>query len=375
MSENVTLEPIYLEDMKNSKVKKNAKDRASRRRGAREKLSTVEMMGRIAVGRDGIERFFKIKDLIAKGDYPNCKQMMRMFDVSLRTLRRDIQFMRDRGWPIKFDPQRNGFYFSEPIEGQMVRMTEAEIFALFIAQKATEQYAGTALYAPLQTAFSKLTMRLDNREKYTMQDLDAALSFRPFAPEIMDHERFKKLNEAIHQRRAVKFTYKKPGEKKAELRQVDPYVLTCADNTWYVIGYDDERKDFRTFALGRIQGSIEVGEKYEQVEFDVNEYLGKSLNMMKGDGDYEIVLQFDPWSTDIIRTRHWHGSAQITELPGGGSQMRMRLSALEEVERWVMSWGTHVTVMKPGILARRVATIAGDLAKRYAVEVEPQSCP
>jgi predicted DNA-binding transcriptional regulator YafY len=43
----------------------------------------------------------------------------------------------------------------------------------------------------------------------------------------------------------------------------------------------------------------------------------------------------------------------------------MRLSALEEVERWILSWGTHATVIKPEALAIRVGNIARQLSKRY----------
>jgi hypothetical protein len=61
--------------------------------------------------------------------------------------------------------------------------------------------------------------------------------------------------------------------------------------------------------------------------------------VMSGRGDYEVVIEFDAWATDQLRGRLWHSSQQVTELPGGGSRLRMRLSGLEEVERWVLSWG------------------------------------
>ena len=45
--------------------------------------------------------------------------------------------------------------------------------------------------------------------------------------------------------------------------------------------------------------------------------------------------------------------------------MTMRLSALEEVERWILSWGTHATVLRPQLLADRVRPIAAALVHRY----------
>ena len=52
-------------------------------------------------------------------------------------------------------------------------------------------------------------------------------------------------------------------------------------------------------------------------------------------------------------------------MPGGGSHMTMHLSGLEEVERWVLSWGTHATVIKPDALAKRIGKAVQELASRY----------
>jgi len=109
-----------------------------------------------------------------------------------------------------------------------------------------------------------------------------------------------------------------------------------------------------------------VGDKFQpDRNFDLNEYLSGSFTMLKGEGDFEVVIEFDPWATDMLRHRLWHQSQQIKELPGGGSHIKMRLSALEEIERWVLSWGTHATVIKPDSLAHRVGRIATKLANRY----------
>ena len=91
---------------------------------------------------------------------------------------------------------------------------------------------------------------------------------------------------------------------------------------------------------------------------------------MKGNGDHQVVIEFDPWAADVVRGRQWHSSQQVTDLPDGGSRMTMRLSGLEEVERWVLSWGTHATVIRPRLLADRLRSIAATLAHRYASPIQ-----
>jgi len=67
----------------------------------------------------------------------------------------------------------------------------------------------------------------------------------------------------------------------------------------------------------------------------------------------------------MIRGRLWRQSQQITELENGGCRLTMRLSVLEEIERWVLSWGTHATVVQPDRLALRVRVFSDRLMERY----------
>ena len=87
---------------------------------------------------------------------------------------------------------------------------------------------------------------------------------------------------------------------------------------------------------------------------------------MKGDSDHEVVIEFDPWAADVVRGRQWHSTQQVTDLPDGRSRMTMRRTCLEEIERWVLIWGTHATVINPPVLAGRLRSIATALVHRYS---------
>jgi predicted DNA-binding transcriptional regulator YafY len=241
------------------------------------------------------------------------------------------------------------------------------MFALMVASKAIEQYQATPFHQPLQMAFHKLTSQLNNQERYSLHDFESILSFRAFAPEITDLERFETITRASHHGRAIRFEYRKPGAPQSEMRHVHPYHVACLDNSWYLVGYDEARSDTRTFVINRICGSVFVGDKFPKpLNFDINKYLRGSFAIMKGEGNYEVVIQFDAWSTDVLRHRLWHSTQQITALPGGGCRLAMRLTGLEEVERWILSWGCHATVLQPASLRDRLAKIAQDLAAKYA---------
>ena len=134
-----------------------------------------------------------------------------------------------------------------------------------------------------------------------------------------------------------------------------------------MFAHDPSWKDVRTFALPRVSKPRLTGERFTKPEkFSPKKYLEDSLGVMKGKGDFEVVIQFDSWGSDLVQGRKWHESQEFRELSDGGSELRMRLSGLEEIERSVLSWGTHATVVKPKALADRVRKTAEELVRRYA---------
>ena len=76
-------------------------------------------------------------------------------------------------------------------------------------------------------------------------------------------------------------------------------------------------------------------------DFDPKQIFRASLGVMTGPGDYCVVIEMDAWLTDIIRCRRLHSSQQLTEMPGGGAQLRLRLVVWRRWKDTVLSWGPH----------------------------------
>ncbi len=314
-----------------------------------------------------------IFERIKEGKFPNCVGMARDMEVSLRTVKRDVEFMMERlRLPIVYDAQKYGFYFSKPVEKfPSLPMTEAEMFAMLVADKAIAQYHGTPFQKPLRMAFKKMMGQLDGEARYSLDDLEGALSFRPFAPENADLHNFQAITRAFQQHRPLEFDYKNLGAAKWQHRLVHPYHLACIENHWYLFAFDVNRQAMRTFSLSRLKGAkLGEGRFTKPRKFDADEYLKDSFSVFKGEDDYEVAIEFDVWATDLVRGRQWHRSQEFTELPGGCSRIRMRLNSIEEIERWVLTWGTHATVVRPKGLTERIRKIGEEFCRRYA-EAEP----
>lgn len=320
--------------------------------------------------RPPLRRIHFIHEQLQQGRYPNCPKLSRALEVkAVRTILRDIDFMRDQmGLPIAYDELAHGYYYMHPVE-QLPGMavTENEIFALLVAQKAVAHYRGTPFHRPLQSAYQKLAASLDAEAVVHLESLDQAMDIRVTGPEDLDEQTFLVVSRAVHQRRPLRFRYRKHAAKTMERRAVHPYQLLCANHRWYVIGHDLRRNAVRVFVLSRMRSpEVLEGTFKKPADFRVADFLKGSFGIFRGNNDYEVVVDLDRWGADLVRGRRWHASQAMTELPGGELRVRFHLDNLQEIEPWVLSWGTHATVVRPKALVDRLKVVAAELGKRYA---------
>ncbi len=162
---------------------------------------------RIPVSRPPLPRMEYIYQKIRTERRPNCSTLARALEVSPKTVQRDIDFMRFQlELPIEYDRLRHGFYFGSAVGAfPSLKITEAELVALFVARKAVEQYSGTPYQKPLAAAFKKLSSELENEVTFNWQELNNEVLFRPLGLAKHDLEVFAQAAAAVRQRRELEF--------------------------------------------------------------------------------------------------------------------------------------------------------------------------
>jgi proteasome accessory factor B len=243
-----------------------------------------------------------------------------------------------------------------------MEVSEGEVVALFVAQKALEQYRGTAFEKPLKTAFAKIAEGLNGRIGFQFEELEAAISFRGLGRSVADLELFEAVSGAVLASCELMFEYRKLQSARYELRRVQPYHLGCVENQWYLFGFDLARKQLRTFALPRMRNARATGIKFRRPpEFSLARHLGDSFGVFKGTGRERVRIRFDAFAARLVAEREWHPSQKIKELADGAIELTLTLGGLEEIERWVLSWGEHARVLEPLALAERIRAVARSL--------------
>jgi proteasome accessory factor B len=299
----------------------------------------------------------RIHQALQSGKFPNASTLAREIEVAAKTIHRDIEFMRDRlGLPVAYDSARIGYHYTEEVNAfPNIQITEGELFALVIAEKALQQYRGTSFEKPLLSAIKKMEQSLPDTISLNLADLQQTISFRTRAEPILDLKIFDALAKAAAHRQQIELAYRKPGQKETEPRLVDPYHLANINGEWYLFAYDHARKDIRTFMPARVQSVKPTGRTFERPhKFSLENRLRGSFGVHSGEGEHEIVIRFTARAGDYVREKKWHESQQLRELKGGGVELRMKLSSLMEIERWVLSWGGDAKVLKPRELAEAV---------------------
>jgi proteasome accessory factor B len=315
--------------------------------------------------RPPLERMMRIHTAIQSGRHPNATALAAELEVSTKTVQRDLEFMRDRmGLPLLFDYRLNGYRYTEPVEAfPTLQITEGELFALLVAEKALQQYRGTHFEKPLLSAFKKMASSLPDTVSLNLSDWDQSISFRTSAEPILKLDIFDALAQATAKHRQLALTYRKPGSRGTEQRVVDPYHLANINGEWFLFAFDHLRQDIRTFVPARVRAATLTGKTFTRpAKFSLEKRLRDSFGVHSGEGDFEVVLRFTGFAADYIREKRWHPSQQLKELKDG-VELRLRLSSFIEVQRWIMGWGGNVKVIAPKEL---IASVRGTAQKLLA---------
>jgi predicted DNA-binding transcriptional regulator YafY len=145
--------------------------------------------------------------------------------------------------------------------------------------------------------------------------------------------------------------------------------LGCVENLWYLFAFDMDRAELRTFALPRIRNVRASKTRFRRpVDFSIGRYLEQSFGVFARPTKtkHAIRIVFDAFAAPRIEERQWHPSQKIKQLRNGAVELSLTLGTLEEIERWILSWGSHAQVQAPVELKQRIAKTASDLSDVYS---------
>lgn len=318
---------------------------------------------RSGASRPAFWRMLEIHKIISLGKYPNCSTLARETELTPKTIQRDISFMRDQmGLPLEYDAVRHGYHYTEPVHDfPMLHLSRNDLVALFLARHALEPLRGTRLEHMLAESFRKIADACPGQISIAWHELDAAFSVKASGVLAADVTLFGDLLDAVRACREVSFDYHKLTGAGAEQRTVHPYHVGQIEHGWYLLAHDPMRGAVRTFALQRIM-NLRLLEKTftRDPGFNARDHLGGGFGVWSyGGGEkplHEVHIRFEGYAARVVAERQWHPTQAIRRLEPDGSVIEFQadLAGLEEITRWVLSWGSRAQVLGPPELKMRV---------------------
>jgi len=325
-----------------------------------------------ACGRSALERIVRIHERLGSEQQITAESIAREFEVSSRTIKRDLEFMRDRlGVSIVWDRTTQSYYCTQhhPLL-PLLRIDADEALALALAGKTFAAWHGSPLGRALTAALEKLAPIVGGAVSLPVDALQGLLFAVDDPAADAEHRHFATLLEAIHRRREVRITYRKPKANAAvETRTLHPLHLAYLEHRWMLVAHDVSRSAPRNFVLARIRDVQSTGGQFKPpATFDRETYLAGSLGRFVGDTVHDVRLTLDAEVAPYVRERAWHSSQKITERPDGSIEVSYRLNHLNDIERRILACGAHAEVLAPAELRERLRLTAAALHARYAAD-------
>jgi predicted DNA-binding transcriptional regulator YafY len=324
-------------------------------------------------GRSAFERIIRIHERLGNEHRVTAASLAAEFEVSPRTIKRDIEFMRDRhGAPIAWDAATHSYRYTRACDLlPLLRLDADEALALVLAGRTFAAWRGSALGRALTAALEKIASVVGGAVSLPSDALREFIFQPEPTPEaVAEHRFFAIVLEAIQRRRELKIVYRKPQARTAgEARTIHPLHLAFLEHRWMLVAYDVARRAPRNFLLTRIRETQATGTHFEPpANFDLNAYLRGSLGRFTGSGDYAVRIAFDAVAAPYVRENPWHPSQAVAEASGGGVEVSLRLNNLIDIERRVLACGAHAEVLAPPELREAIRASAAAMLARHADE-------
>ncbi|RBP41433.1 putative DNA-binding transcriptional regulator YafY [Roseimicrobium gellanilyticum] len=329
---------------------------------------------RRGASRPAFLRIMEIHKCIVAGNYPNCASLAAEIEVSEKSIQRDISFMRDQwGLPLEYDEVRHGYRYTKPVHDfPILQLSKDDLVALFLARHALEPLRGTVLEGMLTESFRKIADACPGIVSFQWQDLDEAFSVKAAGVLTADVTLFNQLLTAVGECKVVSFRYEGLKGKGKELRKVNPYHLGQIDHGWYLLAWDNARNAMRTFALQRISDVQVLEDAFvRDPNFKATEHLNRGFGVWSYDAHekaktYDVTIRFYDYAARIVGERVWHPSQSISKSGKDGAiEFKVRLPGLEEITRWVLSWGSKAVVLGPKELKDNVTRELNAMVRSY----------
>ncbi|MFQ3548601.1 MAG: WYL domain-containing transcriptional regulator [Armatimonadota bacterium] len=180
-------------------------------------------------------------------------------------------------------------------------------------------------------------------------------------------EIFKIINDSLIYGRVLKAHYRSRKDKLIKEYTLFPYAVTFRMHSYYLIAYCKEHEEVRTFRISRFISLAETNEKFEKPDnFSVEQYFKFSWGVYTGAKPVTARIKFDAEVADLICESKRSSTQVLFPQTDGSVIYQVSVCDIEELGRWVMSYGKYAEVLEPASLREYIYNNAISMAEKHS---------
>jgi predicted DNA-binding transcriptional regulator YafY len=286
------------------------------------------------------------------------------FEISLRTVYRDVKALMEAGVPIGSEAGK-GYFIVDGYHLPPVMFTQDEASSMLLAGKLVDKMADKSVRGAYESAMHKIKAVLNEAEKDHLQNLESNIEvFLRSRYEVKVREEFPdhfmtEIQRAVAKKEVLRIDYSNNEEEQTQ-REVEPIGIFYYSMAWHLIGWCKLRNGYRDFRADRIKTLVNTGKAFEGRNLiSLKEYF---QSMFQSNANLtKAVVVFDK---SVLRGRPLYGSISQTDL-GDKVRAEFMIDSVNVLARWLLGYGTAIEVEEPEDLRRSIAELVEELHEHY----------
>jgi len=310
---------------------------------------------------DRTERFYKIDHLFRDRRAVTLSLMMETLGVSKATVKRDLEYLRDRlNAPIVWDRSLRGYRYDQLGDvGERYVLpglwfNASEIHALLTMDQLLCDLQPGLLESHIEPLRTRIRLLLDEGD-HTHEDVSRRIRIDSQATRHVEPGIFQAVSVALLNRKRLHIDHLNRGSKGATTREVSPQRLLYYRNSWYLDAWCHLRNELRRFGLDAISHLDVLDKKAKEVPVNkLNAELSSGYGVFVSGGLSTAKLRFNPKIAQWISKEQWHEDQTGQFDKEGYYLLHLPFTNQTELAMDIMRYGSDVEVLAPKSLRTHV---------------------
>ncbi len=287
------------------------------------------------------------------------QQLSERFEVSLRTIYRDIETLLNAGVPI-IGEIGVGYSMMEGYRLPPVMFTQEEAIAFLMAEKIVDKYADTQNSKHFKSALFKVKSVLRNNDKKITEEMDNSISIVKNAKSELADKNLPFIMRSLTDKEALQITYTAFDPKNTASQIIEPIGIINENGIWNTVAYSNETKDYRHFRIDRIAQIKLIGKPFLQNHLTLKEY---SANQKIQEIIYRPIIKVKKEVAHFIEEQKYKYGFVSEQENGSSIKMEFKTNCLQTFSRWFLTIADNAKILEPKELKILLKEVVAGISK------------